>query len=167
MTKARRQALADRLLAEHIYKTDFVRGTIGLLAVLPILYGILTWTVGMDLWAGSEVYRTALTVPGAPQSWGSLFLVLGGLQMFCAFKRHYRLTQWVALAAALMIGMFMVTFGAEYWFRSNESALPPALGWGVFSVMYLNIARYGAKMSRLDAEYGDLAEDPSADETGP
>lgn len=157
MTKARRQALADRLFAEHIYHSDFVRGSIGLLAVLPIIYGVLTFAAGDSLWSGSAVYRTAMTVPGAPQSWGTVFVVIGGLQMLCAFRRHYRLVQVVTLAAALLVGMFMCSFGAEYVARSNESALPPALAWAVFAMLYLNVSRYAGKMHRLDREYGDLS----------
>lgn len=162
MTSARRQALADRLLAEHIYTTDYIRGSIGLLAVLPILYGILTFAAGDDLWAGSAVYQTAMAVPGAPQSWGSVFAAVGSLQMFCAFRRHYRLVKFVSIVAALLLGMFMVSFGAEYCLRSNESALPPALAWGVFSMLFLNVSRLAGKMSRLEREYVDLTLDEDA-----
>lgn len=156
MTQERRRALANRLLAESIYQTDYIRGTIGLLATLPTLYGLMTWFFGDDLWAGSEVYKTALTVPAAPQSWGTLFIAIGVTLYICAAKKRHRLTMTVSLITALMMGMFMVTFGVEYVARGNESALPPALGWGVFSLLLLNLWRLASKMNRLEKDYADI-----------
>lgn len=164
MTTERRQALADRLLAEHIYHVDYIRGTIGLLAVLPIIYGLLTWVFPDELWSGSEVYNTALSVPGAPQSWGVAFVSLGVTLLLCAFKRCYRATMAVSLLIALVLGMFMVTFGTEYYLRHNESSLPPALAWGVFSLLFLNLYRLASKMRHLDESYRDLPPDDTLDD---
>lgn len=165
MTSERRRALADRLFAEHIYKTDYIRGSVGLLAALPILYGLMTWIFGDDLWSGSEVYRTAMTTPGAPQSWGTLFIATGLTLLVCAARRRYTAVMVVSIVTALVLGMFMVMFGAEYAIRRNESALPPALAWGVFSLLFLNLCRLASKLRKLESLYRSaLPPDPPPSE---
>lgn len=153
MTDQRRKALADRLQAEHIYHVDYVRGTIALLALLPVLYGVLTWTAGDDLWAGTDIYHTALRMPGAPQSWGTIFMVIGVTLMVCSVRRKYRLVMWVSIVAALVMGMFMITFGTQYVITSNEAALPPAIAWGIFSLLFFNLWRMASKMHTLESVY--------------
>ena len=149
MTADERKQLADRMMAEHMVHQAFIRGSIGLLSLLPILYGLLTWVFGDDLWSGSEIYATALTVPGAPQSWGTIFLVLGLVLMTGALRVHLRLVAWVSLLTALILATFMVMFGVEYLARQNESSLPPALAWGVFSLLFLNLWWLAHKMDRI------------------
>lgn len=162
MTPEGRKDLADFLLAEYIYRIDFIRGSIFVIGLLPLLYGISTWVFGMDLWSGSEVYNTALALPGAPQSWGSMFVSIGAGLVFCSFKRHLRVLRVAALAGALIMGMFMVTFSVEYYWRRNESAIPPALAWMIFSLMFFNLWRYASKMRTLEKVYsGDPDEHPS------
>lgn len=154
MTADRRKALADRLFAEHIYTRDYIRADITLFSLLPTGYGALTWIFGDDLWSGSEVYKTALSAPGAPQSWGTLFVALGVTLAVMAARRRYRVVAVVSAATSLMMALFMVMFVTEYVARSNESALPPALAWAVFSLLLLNLSRLGLKMSRLERAYG-------------
>lgn len=153
MSQDRREVLANRLLAENIYLVDYVRGSAGLLALLPLLYGAFTWVVGDDLWSGSEIYGTALTVPGSPQSWGTVFILLGASMLYTALRQTYRWVRVIAVLTAWVLGMFMITFGLEYVLHSNESCLPPALGWGVFALLYMNLWRYANKMYHLRTEY--------------
>lgn len=151
MTRQRRQELADYLLAEHTFHLDYIRGEVGMLSLLPIGYGILTWIFGEQLWAGSAVYRTALSMPGAPQSWGTLFIALGATLMVCGLRLRYRVVRVVAVGAALVLALFMVMFLTEYFTTGNASALPPALAWAVFSLLLLNMARHAVKMASLMA----------------
>lgn len=153
MTEEQRSQLADRLFAEHIYQVDYIRGSIGLLAGLPVVYGVLTLIWGQELWAESPIYATALTVPYAPQSWGSTFIVLGTALLALAFRRRYLAVAWVSMALALVQGMFMVMFATEFFGSDNESALPPALIYAVLALLLLNLWRLGTKMHRLDRVY--------------
>lgn len=153
MTAEQREAVAARIYAEHLYQVDFVRGSIGLMALLPILYGIATWWFGDDLWSGSEVYKTAMGVPGAPQSWGSVFMAVGLTLMLCAVRRNYTAVEIVSGVAALVMSMFMISFGTEFVVSGNESAIPPAIAWLVFSLLFLNLARLALKMRRLPRDY--------------
>lgn len=156
MSPDERHGLADRLLAEHIYRVDYERGSTALLAVLPILYGTLTWIFGPELWGGSRVYETALQVPYAPQSWGSVFILLGGSLFVAAWRDKHKWCGLISITLAGVLSMFMVSFAME-WFgnRSNESALPPALIYAVFSLLFLNRWRFAAKMRILEQTYQD------------
>lgn len=153
MTADRRKVVADKLAAENIYQVDYIRGSVGILAVLPIVYGLLTWFVGDALWSGSPVYSTALSVPGAPQSWGTLFIILGVALLICVRRRHFAMITGVSLVAALVFSTFMVSFGMEYFDSGNPSTLPPAFNWGTLSLLMLNLTRHGVKMRQTNRLY--------------
>lgn len=153
MTAEQRKQVADRVYAEHIYAEDYIRGSIGLMAVLPVLYGLATWWFGDDLWSGSEVYKTALSVPGAPQSWGSVFITVGLTLLICAVRRNHTAVMVVTVTAALVMSMFMVSFTTEFVVSGNESAIPPAIAWLVFSLLFLNLSRLALKMRTMPRDY--------------
>lgn len=141
MTRDERLALADKLAAEYTRHLDYIRTQTVLFGLLPVLYGILTFWFGDDLWGGSIVYRTALAVPYAPESWGVVFTVLGGgVIVFASWKRQRLLTAW-CLATALVLSMFMVTFLTEWVANDNPSGIPPGVVYGVFALSFMNRAR--------------------------
>ncbi|AHJ88513.1 hypothetical protein Jolie1_013 [Mycobacterium phage Julie1] len=141
MNQAERLRLADRLAAEHTRLLDFVRIATVLLGLLPLMYGGLTWVYGERLWAGNIVYGTALGVPWAPQSWGTVFVILGVGTIVSARMDRRRCVFILTLLTALMLSMFMVTFLVEVVGNDNVSALPPALVYGVVSLLFLARSR--------------------------
>ncbi|QHB37753.1 hypothetical protein I5G63_gp012 [Mycobacterium phage Imvubu] len=141
MNQADRLALADKLAAEHTRYVDFVRTATVLLGLLPMMYGGLTWVYGDRLWAGNAVYGTAMGVPGAPQSWGVLFVTLGVGVIASARLGRRRCIAGFTLASALMLAMFMVTFLTEVVGNGQVQALPPALVYGIVSLLFLSRSR--------------------------
>ncbi|AHJ88313.1 hypothetical protein Hosp_011 [Mycobacterium phage Hosp] len=141
MNQAERLILADKLAAEHTRLLDFVRTATVLLGLLPLMYGGLTWVYGEKLWAGNIVYGTAMGVPWAPQSWGTVFVILGVGTIVSARMDRRRCVGILTMLTALMLSMFMVTFLVEVFSNDNVSALPPALVYGVVSLLFMGRAR--------------------------
>lgn len=141
MSQAERLALADKLAAEYTRLIDFVRTATVLLGLLPLMYGGLTWFYGDSLWAGSLAYGTALSVPWAPQSWGTMFIVVGVVIIGAARRGHRKCIAISTLVGALMLSMFMVTFLTEVFSNGKEGAWPPALVYGVMSLLFLARSR--------------------------
>lgn len=141
MSEQERLALADKLAAEYTRHIDYIRTQTVLFGLLPVFYGLLTFWFGDDLWGGSIVYRTALAVPYAPESWGVVFTVLGGgVILFASWRRQRALAAWCMLTA-LVLSMFMVTFLTEWLGNADPSGLPPGVVYGIFSLSFMNRAR--------------------------
>lgn len=141
MDQEERLALADTLAGEYTRLLDFTRTATVLLGLLLLMYGGLTWLYGVRLWAGNEVYEMALAVPWSPQSWGTLFIVLGLGTIVSARRGRRRCIAWFTTGTALMLAMFMVTFLTEALVKDKVSALPLALVYGVVSLLFLTRAR--------------------------
>ena len=141
MDQEERLALADTLAVEYTRLLDFTRTATVLLGLLPLMYGDLTWLYGVRLWAGNEVYETALAVPWSPQSWGTMFIVLGLGTIVSARRGRRRCIAGFTTGTALMLAMFMVTFLTEVLVKDKVSALPPALVYGGVSLLFLTRAR--------------------------
>lgn len=54
---------------------------------------------GRHRW-GSPALRLALSVPGAPASWGIVLFLFGGVALALTFARHPKLVVWPMLAIA-------------------------------------------------------------------
>lgn len=141
MSVDERLVLADKLAAEYTRHIDYIRTQTVLFGLLPVFYGLLTFVFGDALWGGTLVYRTALMVPYAPESWGVAFMTLGaGVILFAGVRRN-RLLAFTCLLAALALSMFMVTFLTEVIANGNASGLPPGVVYGIFSLSFMNRAR--------------------------
>lgn len=140
MNQSDQMAMADRMAAHYQHKADYVRTTTVLLGLLPLMYGVLTWVYGERLWAESGVYTTAMTVPWAPQSWGTVFMGLGAGTVWSAYRDRRRWTIALTLAMALVLSTFMITF-LVVAVTGKVSALHPALVYGVVSLLFLVRAR--------------------------
>lgn len=117
---------------------EYVRFSTFLISSLPVIYGILTWVFGSALWAGSPVYRHALQVPLAPQSWGTVFIVLGVLSVWFGETRRYRALAVTSILLALTLGMFMFTFALSAFSTHTLAGIPPAVVYGIFAMAFLN-----------------------------
>lgn len=141
MTQEERIKIADKLAAEYTLLLDFTRTITVLIGLLPLLYGVLTWIYGEVLWTDSVVYGTALAVPYAPQSWGVSFILLGSGTIVSARMGRRRCIAIFTMGTALIMAMFMVTFLTEVLAHDKPSALPPALVYGVVSLLFMTRAR--------------------------
>ncbi|WRQ08242.1 hypothetical protein JDBV14_00640 [Mycobacterium phage harman] len=141
MTRDEIDAVALRMAARYQRLEEYARLSTVLISVLPLIYGALTIAYGQELWAYSPIYRTALTVPYAPQSWGLVFITLGTLSLLFAWRRYHRAMSVVSILLALALSMFMLTFAAEAVASGNLSAVPPAVIYGLFSLAFLNRSR--------------------------
>ncbi|AER47665.1 hypothetical protein [Mycolicibacterium goodii] len=150
MTDDELRILADRLADEYTRLLDHTRAVTTLLGLLPMLYGVLTWIFSDALWGSSPVYRTALMVPFAPESWGTVFVTLGLLTIVLAHTNRHRGLTVVSLLTALVLGMFMVAFAWEGYASQTLSALPPAVVYGIFALLFMNRARLAWTSWRAD-----------------
>ena len=153
MSQEERLELADKLAADHTRLIDYVRTTTVLLGLLPVIYGGLTWLYGEGLWTISSIYATAMTVPGAPQSWGGLFIVVGTGVIVSAARRRKKCIAAFTLLAALILSMFMASFLTEWVTNDVTGALPPAVVYGVVSLLFLTRAHL-AWAGRRRKNYG-------------
>lgn len=141
MTREEQLAAGERVAREYTLHLDYIRTSTVLLGLLPFFYGILTWIFGDALWSQSQVYRTALAVPGAPQSWGAAFIAMGVLTVWFSGHRNHRGAAIVTALTALVLASFMVAFLIEGWRSHTIGVMPPACVYGIFSVLFLARSR--------------------------
>lgn len=151
MTDEERRDLGDRLAAEYLRHADYLRASTILISTLPIVYGLLTFVFGGALWASNPIYRTALQVPGAPQSWGMAFVFLGGATIVLAAKRRHLAVAIATLATSCALASFMAAFLIESWRATSLYGIPPAVVYGIFSVAFLNRSHFAWTSWRADS----------------
>jgi hypothetical protein len=130
-----------QLAVDHARLADFARAATTLLGLMPVLYGVLTWIFGDRIWGGNPVYGTAMQLPGAPQTWGAAFFILGMGTLISARTGHDRLIIWFTAPTAVVFASFMVTFLVEAVRHNNPSALAPATVYAVLSLLLMARAR--------------------------
>lgn len=136
-----RLRLFDQLVEDHQRLADFTRYVTTLLGLLPIMYGVLTWIFGDRLWGGNPVYGTAMQVPGAPQTWGAMFFILGLGTLISVRTGHDLCIVGFTVPTAVVLASFMVTFLVEAIGHDNPTALPPAIVYAVLALMLMARAR--------------------------
>jgi len=96
-----------------------------LLGTFAIIYGAFTVAGGKIRWSGPS-FTTALTVPGAPATWG-IFLACAGLVVIVAtFARRRR----VAVAGLGLIAAWAILFAgtfAKTWHDRPDASIGAAL----------------------------------------
>ena len=112
---------------------------------LPVLYGVATWVFGTSLWASSPVYTHALAVPGAPQSWGTVFIVLGVASIVAFERRQHRASAIVDMLTSLVLACFMAAFVLAGFKLHLPMAASHAISYGLFALLYMNTARLSWK----------------------
>lgn len=136
---------AVSLARQFEHQREALRFCCWIVAGLPILYGIATWLFGTSLWASSPVYTNALSVPGAPQSWGTVFIVLGVASIVCWERRACRIGAVVGMITSLVLACFMASFVLVGVQLHMPMAASPAISYGLFSLLYMNGARLAWK----------------------
>lgn len=134
-----------RVVAQFQAYEDSIRVSTWLIGMLPIVYGILTWTFGDALWAASPVYRTALAMPYAPQSWGVAFITMGVATIWFAERKAYRADMWACLTTAFVLAGFMASFLIVAVEDHTLAALPPTVVYALFALLFMNRARLAWK----------------------
>ncbi|QDF18569.1 hypothetical protein SEA_PUPPER_83 [Gordonia phage Pupper] len=143
----------DPILSEHARHraetklratAGYVYGETLILAALPLGYGILTIVLGDAMWivGGTHgVFESALEVPGAPESWGSAFMI-SGIGMAVSNLRN----TWNRLLATFCCfsGVFFTFFSLSFLIDALDGSKPswgPALVYAVFAFFCGNRAR--------------------------
>lgn len=129
-----------RVVRQFEAQRDHIRVQTWLIGLLPVLYGILTWTFGDTLWASSPIYRTALAMPYAPQSWGVAFIVMGVLTVWFSERCKHRADMVACLVTAFVLAGFMASFVIVAVEDRTPGALPPAVIYALFALLYMNRA---------------------------
>jgi len=80
-----------------------------LLATFAIIQGVAIVVGGPGRWRGPS-FTTALSVPGAPASWGIVLGVLGTVALLGTFTRHHTATG----IAAIGIGAWSMFFATSF-----------------------------------------------------
>lgn len=142
MTEQELRESGQRLARAYERHVEYVQASTVLISALPIIYGILTFIFGDALWESNPIYRTALEVPWAPQSWGGVFVVLGVSTIVCAAKRRHLAVSLATIGTAVALAGFMVSFLIESVRADSTYGLPPAAVYGIFSVAFLNRSRF-------------------------
>lgn len=104
-------------------------------AGLAIVYGTSIIVGGEDRWA-APAYKTALTVPGAPATWGAVFLTFGVILLVGVITGRTTPIRVGAGLCALWCMFFAVTFLVET-IRNDAVGYGGPILWGWFAVMYL------------------------------
>ncbi|QAX95306.1 membrane protein [Gordonia phage Hello] len=116
------------------------------LSAFAIYYGLLTYRFGESLWPPG---RSALSVPYAPQSWGTAMIVLAILTMIVSHRR-IRWSKYVSLTMKLMClvwGVFSATFVIDIVFHNAGPNAYPPMG------VYLLLAVACANRSSLEDQW--------------
>ncbi|QDF17547.1 hypothetical protein SEA_YAGO84_15 [Gordonia phage Yago84] len=152
MTEGEAREELARLARQAEYRREFIVAQTVFLAVLPILYAAAIFVYGDALWTVNgtplSVYRTAMELPNAPESWGTFFLIMGVGCLAALFTRHDRALAVLAGLTALVVCSFMISFAADYVRYDAPQAIPPALVYGVVGVSFFNLARLAWVSSR-------------------
>ena len=135
-----------RVAEQFEAQQDTLRLNAWVIGALPVLYGIMTWVFGQRLWSGSSAYMHALSVHGAPQTWGTVFLVLGVISIAAHETKRYTTDAVSCALLAIVLAMFMASFiTAGFVLGDNVSTASPALSYAIFSVLFLGRARLAWK----------------------
>lgn len=113
----------------------------GLLAVTGYIYAAFAILVGLGTIVGgatrwrAAAYRTALQVPGAPESWGAALLIAGVLLLVGTIFATRSLIVTGALSCALWCLFFGVSIAIETWSNPAVGFTGP-LVWMTFGALY-------------------------------
>lgn len=128
---------------------DFIRHVTVVLGLLSIGYGTLTFIFGDFLWAHGDMgtYRAALSVPLAPQSWGTMAVAMGLIILWAEFAEKY-----TAKSISLGLqGLWCLVFASFFFYdcvdQKSAFGVPAILLWGAFGVLYIGRSRLAWKWS--------------------
>lgn len=131
------EAVAE-LKAEVKSDQEFVRAATWVLSLLPIIYGLLTFWFSNELWITDNVNNPAMEVPGAPESWGAVFIFAGlGTLVFSELKKRIP-TVTFAILGAMILATFMFAFLLS---DDYPDSLNRAVPYGAISILYIFRAR--------------------------
>lgn len=113
---------------------DYARGNAMVHSLFAMTYGALTIFCGDDLWSGGSAYRTANSIPFAPQSWGCVAIVFGGvIAIGCVKNKNSE--RWIRVGCFLM-AVWCFVFAIFFLTDSIKSHTPFGLpGTAVYSYM--------------------------------
>lgn len=123
---------------------SFVHGFTVNMAIIPIGYGILTFVFGAEMWSGAT-YGSAMSVPYAPQSWGTVALALGILIVISERKRLYGLMSVACFLSATWCLIFAFFFLFDCIRHGMSFGAPGVLVYSTIGVAFLSLSRLAWK----------------------
>lgn len=113
------------------------------LGLISVGYGLLTFAFGEGLWGTGSLptYQSALSVPMAPQSWGTFAMTCGALMVIGEFANKAGLLA----SASFLQGIWCLTFASFFLFDSIQHETSAGISgvwvYAAFGVIYLGRAR--------------------------
>lgn len=94
------------------------------LSSFAIFYGVLTYAFGSRLWPPE---RSAFNIPHAPQSCGTVMLILGVITIVISHRRlkWSRYVSWAMKTLTLVWGIFAMTFLVDIIQDQSPASWPP------------------------------------------
>lgn len=121
--------LHHRLHADDITNKDTVQDLTGMAGILATASGMSLLVQGEPIWA-LGIYDTAKTLPGSPESWGIISILVGVLMFIGMYWGRRLFMKYGCLLGALWNFFFAVSFMDEAY-KGN-------LGWQpVFTYLFL------------------------------
>lgn len=118
-------------------RAGFIGSMTMILGGFAVLYGLLTLVYGDDIWRFEGYqgnYTTALQLPGAPETWGVGFTVVGVWALVVGYlARSVMLSAAMALLA-IMFGIFASSFVIDAIRLHAPESWPAALTYATVAV---------------------------------
>lgn len=108
--------MAAKILIHRTEAQDFVQDITRLMATGAVLWGVAVLVGGRSTWA-APIYATALSLPGAPESWGTVAITTGGLLLVGSLIGD-RARCWILLGGygcGIWNIFFAMSFSKEAW----------------------------------------------------
>lgn len=111
---------------------------------LALTFGVLVGLmilVGGEQRFGGRSYATALTYPGAPESWGWIALLVGLFGIVSSIGGHLRFVWWALMILAVWAGFFAISFAQTAYLDPHASTTGVAVyGYVAVSSLVLAVA---------------------------
>ncbi|QOR56181.1 membrane protein [Gordonia phage Linetti] len=109
------------------------------LSLFAIYYGTLTFRFSDSLWPPN---RSASSVPYAPESWGTVIIIIAVLTIIASSRRlkWSKYVSWTMRTMCLVWGVFSITFFVDIMNGAPPTAYPPMGSYLLLAVVCANRA---------------------------
>lgn len=114
----------------------FVQDVTRLMATGAILWGVSVIVGGRDNWA-APIYATALTLPGAPESWGTVAVISGALLLGGSLLGRRNLIKVGGYACGIWNIFFALSFLKEAITNYETVGAGGAIQFGVTGIVFI------------------------------
>ena len=116
---------------------DYVKGNTDTHGIFALAYGIITFIYGDKLW-DTTAYSTASSVPYAPQSLGTVAIILGLLILYFSHKGRIKAVGWSVFFMAVWCFVFAIFFINDVFETNSPLGLPGVISYGHAGILMIN-----------------------------